>query len=608
MRNSFLLSGRSSTLLILISVFLATACQREVQDDGNNGGNPSGGVNDNITVVAGVRGIVVDENNQPVAGASITSGSNTTTTDRYGVFRFNNINLSKANGYVKVAKQGYFTGSRSFVTTAGRIHNIRIKLLPKTNTGSFAGSTGGTVTLGGGGKLVMQGNTVTDASGNAYTGQVNVAMTWIDPTSPNLPEIMIGDLRGITTDGQERGLQTFGMLGVEMTSASGQVLKIAAGKTAELTFPIPASIMGNAPAAIDLWHFDETKGRWIQEGTATKTGSNYIAQVSHFSFWNCDAPFPLINLTMTLVNAANNQPLVNVQVRIKRTNGSYGSGWTDSIGFVSGKVPKNESLVLEVLNQCNAVVYSQNIGPFSGDANLGNISVTIPATNTLIITGTLTNCSNANVTNGAVLVYTENTYSYTIPVTNGAFSITILRCGATPMNFALKGIDLATLQESAMYNGTGTNGTINVGTIQACGNLTEFIEYIVDGVPYNWVDLGQPNEITAYDSSATNGYTTKTGVFGAFATNGNIETTYFFFYNNTAPGTYPLLTGIYDASIDDKTGSLNLKNFVTVNPMVNITAFGPVGTGYIEGNFNVQMNIGPGQTIRNVICNFKVKR
>ena len=45
-------------------------------------------------VIGGVQGIVIDENNQPVEGASVTSGSSTTTTNRYGVFFFNNINLS----------------------------------------------------------------------------------------------------------------------------------------------------------------------------------------------------------------------------------------------------------------------------------------------------------------------------------------------------------------------------------------------------------------------------------------------------------------------------------------------------------------------------------
>jgi hypothetical protein len=608
MRKTSFLFRNDGTYLILLAFFLATGCQREIQDNGTGGGKPAGGVDDNVTVMAGVRGVVVDENNQPVQGADISSGTSSTTSDRYGVFRFNNINLSKANGYVKVIKQGYFTGSRTFVTTAGRIHNIRIKLLPKTNSGNFTGSAGGTITLGSGGKLVMPANAITDASGNAYAGQVNVAMTWIDPSASNLPEIVIGDLRGITTGGEERGLQTFGMLGVEMTGSAGQALKIATGKTAELTFPIPASLLGNAPATIDLWHFDEVKGRWIQEGTATKTGNDYMAQVSHFSFWNCDVPYPLINLSMTVVNVSNNQPLVNVQVRIKRTNGSYGTGWTDSLGFVSGKVPKSEPLVLEVLSQCNAVVYSQHIGPFSGDVNLGTVSVTIPGPNSLIITGTLKNCSNANVTNGAVLVYTENAYSYTIPVTNGTFSITILRCSATPMNFALKGIDLATLLESAMYNGTGTSGTINVGSIQACGSLTEFIEYIIDGVPYNWVDLGPPNTIDSYDSIANNGYTTKTGIFSQHVNNGNAETSYFQFYNNTVPGVYPILGNQFEIKINNSSGNIPILNeVVTPNPTINITAFGPPGTGYIEGNFNLIIQNSPAYS-KNVICNFKVKR
>lgn len=605
MQKILRLLNQNAVLITSLSFLLFTACQREIDDPGGIT-PPTGGVDDNITVVAGVRGVVVDENSQPVAGATVTSGTNSTTTDRYGVFRFNNINLSKANGYVKVTKAGYFTGSRTFVTTAGRIHNLRIRLLPKTTTGTFAASAGGTVTLGTGGKLVMPANAVTDASGATYTGTVNIAMTWIDPTAPNLPEIVVGDLRGITTDGQERGLETFGMLGVEMTGASGQILKIAAGKTAELTFPVPSPILANAPATIDLWHFDETKGRWMQEGSATKSGSTYVAQVSHFSFWNCDAPFPLIDLCMTLMNAANTQPLINVQVRIKRANGSYASGWTDSTGNLCGKVPKDEPLRLEILDQCNTVAYSQNIGSFSSNTTLGTVSVTLPSPNTLIITGTLTNCSNANVTNGVIVVYTDNANSYSVPVTNGTFSFTLIRCIGSSMNFAITGIDYVTLKQSPMYNGTGTTGTVNVGTLQACGTLDEFVEYIVDGVPYTWVDIGQPNILQTMDSSASNGYTTKTHVFGQFVTNNNAETTHFTFYNNETVGTYPVVDPIKISNPAETIPRLEV--IVTPNPTVNITAFGPSGTGYIEGSFNLMIANQQTNLAQNVICTFRVKR
>jgi hypothetical protein len=601
MKKKLFYFNASALFLFSFLILLIAGCQREIDTPG--AGTTGSGVNDNITVVAGVRGMVIDENNNPVSGATVTSGSASTTTDRYGVFRFNNINLSKENGYVKVVKPGYFTGTRTFVSTAGRIHNVRIRLLPKTNTGTFNGATGGTVTLSTGGKLVMSANAVTNATGTSYSGVVNVAMVWIDPTAPNLQEIVPGDLRGITTSGQERGLETYGMLGIEMTDPGGQILKIASGKTAELTFPIPATLSGTAPATIDLWNFDEVKGRWIQEGTATKTGNNYIAQVSHFSFWNCDAPFPLINLCMTIVNAGNNQPLNNVQVRIKRINGSYASGWTDSVGNLCGKVPKNEALILQVMDQCNSVAHSQNIGPFSGDANLGTISVTLPTTNTLTITGTLTNCANANVTNGAMTFYISGAFSYTVPVTNGSFSLTIVRCSGGTVNFSLFGVDYAALQQSAPYNGTGTTGIINVGTIQACGTSSaQYAQYIIDGNPYNFA--APPDQFICYDSTGTwpGGYTNNTNFSGYQMNGGTTQGSFSLaFYNNQLPGTFPITQGRVQY-----TAAIQALQFVSTTPMVNITAFGTTGGGFIEGNFNEMMIVSG--TPKMVSCIFRIRR
>ena len=514
---------------------------------------------------------------------------------------FSNINISRNNGYVKVSMAGYFLGARTFIATAGRTHNLRIRLIPKTNTGTFASATGGTVNLTTGGKLVMPASAVTDASGNPYVGTVNVAMAWIDPTANNLPEIVPGDLRGITTTGEERGLETYGMLGVELTGPGNQPLKIAAGKTAELSFPIPASLSGTAPATIDLWHFDETTGRWKQEGTATRAGSMYIANVSHFSFWNCDAPFPLIELCMTIINSSNNLPLNNVQVRIRRANNSYGSGWTDSIGNLCGRVPKNEPLTLQVMDQCHNVVYSQSIGPFSANSNLGNVMVTLPATNSLTVTGTLTNCANANVTNGAVIIYTGGTYNYVVPVTAGNFSHTFINCSAL-LNFSVLGVDYTTLQQSTPVGGTGTSGTINLGTIQVCGTSSqEFAQFIIDGIPYNFVS--PPDLFMGGDSTVSFGiYTNKTDFHGYRMSGGTTTNTSFglIFYNNQLPGTLPISQGFLRYG-----PTIQATQFLNPSPVVNITAFGPV-LGFLEGNFNEQMNVSG--TPKMVSCTFRIRR
>jgi hypothetical protein len=592
----------------IVSLFvfsiLMTACQRDVQTPGGWNNNP-GIIDDNITVNAGIRGVVLDENNQPVPGASVVSGTATTTTDNYGAFSFSNINISKNNGYVKVTKAGYFLGTRTFIATQGRTHNVRIGLIPKTNTGNFNAAAGGTISLSTGGKLVMPAAAVTDASGNTYTGTVNVAMAWIDPTSNSLAELVPGDLRGITTTGEERGLETYGMIGVELTGTGNQQLKIATGKTAELSFPIPASLTGTAPATIDLWHFDEATGRWKQEGTATKTGANYVANVSHFSFWNCDAPFPLVEICMTVVNAANNQPLNNVLVRIVRPNNSYGTGRTDSSGNLCGRVPKNEALTLQVMDQCGNVAYSQSIGPFSANTSLGTVSVTIPPSNSLTITGTLTNCANANVTNGVVIIHTNGTHQYVVPVTNGSFSHTVIRCGTGTLNFSIIGIDHVALQQSTPVTGSGTTGTVNVGTIQACGTSSaQFAQYIVDGNVYSYTS--PPGQFGCADSIGNWGsYTKKCQFFGSNTTNGGGgATTGTFnlrFFHNDAPGVLPISGGHLQVSM-----AVNSITFLSPNPVVNVTAFGPSPGGFIEGNFNELMEVSG--TPKMVSCTFRIRR
>lgn len=586
----------SAIVFLFFSVFTWQGCQREIDLPGSVTGT---GVNDSEKVTGGVNGIVVDENNLPVAGATVSSGTASTSTDRYGAFRFRNISLSKANGTVKVSRPGYFTAYRSFIAVEGRINNVRIKLIPKTVSGSFTGSTGGTVTITGGGKLVIPAAAITDAGGNAYTGAVNVAMAWIDPSSAELPFILMGDLRGITTTGEERGLSTYGMMGVELTGASGQPLKMAAGKTAELTFPIPASLQGTAPVTIDLWHFDEATARWKQEGSATKNGTSYIANVSHFSFWNCDAPFPLIDLCMTLKDPPGN-PLINAQVRIKRVvNNTYGYGRTDSLGNLCGKVPKDEALVLEVLDVCNTVVYSQNIGPFSSNTTLPPITVTIPAANSLIITGTVTNCSNANVTNGAAVIYISGGNHYTVPVTNGTFSLNLLRCSNGTLNFTVLGVDYATLQQSVPVSGSGTTGTVNVGTLQACGTSSaQFIELLIDGVPANFA--APPDNINSIDSTGNPPFSNKTWVSASQQSGGtNSSVVYFGFDNNAVPGSFPMISFYYAANQVTYSGIPPL-------PSVNVTTFGPPVTGFIEGGFSLQ--ITSGGTPKNVTCTFRVRR
>ena len=64
----------------------------------------------------------------------------------------------------------------------------------------------------------------------------------------------------------------------------GQKLNLKEGHTAEIVVQIDDSQLATAPNTITLWHFDEEKGYWKEDGVATKVGNKYVGEVSHFSW------------------------------------------------------------------------------------------------------------------------------------------------------------------------------------------------------------------------------------------------------------------------------------------------------------------------------------
>jgi Carboxypeptidase regulatory-like domain len=512
-----------SNLIVLSTLIFTIGCKRtEIPATPDaTPTNPIGSVvNDATQVTASVSGIVLDETNAPITNAVVTSGTATTTTNSNGMFIFQNISLSKENGNVTVVKAGYFKGIRSFKTTEGKNHTVRIQLMQRTLSGTVNAAAGGTITSNGGATIIFPANAFVTSTGAAYTGTVSVYSRWIDPTAANLPFVIPGDLRGVSTTGVENILETYGMVGAELADASGNVLKIATGKTATVSFPIPASLSATAPASIVLWHFDDATARWKENGTATKTGSTYTGQVDKFSFWNCDVPNTnFINLDYTLINATTNTPLVSTSTRIKRANGSYGYGITNNAGFVSGLVPKNEALVLEVVSGCNTVIYAQNIGPFSNNISLGNVSATLPTSQYTNFVGTLVNCAGAAVSNGYILFFAAGGYGvFANSNTTGGFSFSVLNCGSN-INYTVQGFDNTTSAQSTIITGIATFPNVNLSNITACGiagGPGVYVAGVIGGTAVVWKD-GQPISLTngLTSAGATSVFVSGTDIYAA---------------------------------------------------------------------------------------------
>jgi hypothetical protein len=406
---------------------------------------------------------VVDFAGNPVAGADIRVGQLTAQSGEQGLHRFKDLSLNAAGTFVQVTAAGYFPGSTRFFPRPNADNVVRIGLIPADVVGQVPAQSGGTVSLSNGARVSLPANGVVSDNGTAYNGQVSVAMHWINPTANNLHDIMPGNLQGIDRNNREVSMATYGMLAVTLSGASGEPLQVAPGQRATLTFPLPPAYRVSAPGSIPLWYFDESRGLWIEEGRAYLQGNAYVGEVSHFSFWNVDVPYPLVDITGTL--HINGQPATGRLIYIRAAGlNAVGSGLTNAEGGFAGKVPKDQALTLEVSGPCG-VVGNINIGPLSSNTDLGVLNVTVNV-NHSSVSGQLVDCNNQPVTEGAVIMSWAN-QSLVVPVgAGGSFQAMLQVCNSSSLSF--RAVDFANAYVSATQTMTMTNAPMDLGQITVC--------------------------------------------------------------------------------------------------------------------------------------------
>jgi hypothetical protein len=140
--------------------------------------------------------------------------------------------------------------------------------------------------------------------------------------------------------------------------------------------------------------------------------------------------------------------------------------------------------------------------------------------------------------------------------------------------------------------------------------ISEFIHCTIDSTIVNW-DMNPdtiysqnpppPTLQQVLDNYYITGYAYYTNAFGKRPSNNFPQIIFALQYNN-AIGTYPL-GNVYFLP------SANIIGFrVAQNSVVNITALGNAGTGFIEGNFTTQIKIPPSTIAKTLTCNFKIPR
>ncbi|WP_412987441.1 carboxypeptidase-like regulatory domain-containing protein [Pontimicrobium sp. IMCC45349] len=481
-------------LLLCMFIVSALSCNDDDVTSGNNGSTPietNFSENFGSQINARFLGRVINEQKEPLEGVTISVGNTITTTDAFGIFSITNASAYEKFAYITAEKDGYIKGSRALVPSESSVNQVEIMLLEKNVVATINAGETSTVNLDNGTTVTFDGGFVS-ANGNTYSGTVDVILKHLDPDDENMTAMMPGMLFAQNENGNAVTLETYGMLAVELKSANGEDLQLAEGSTSQISMPL-ASSTTNPPSTIPLWHFDEEAGYWIEEGEATLQGNMYVGEVSHFSFWNYDFPYPSIYLCITLQDENGNllpNTALDLYSSLLNSTGTY--GYTSSNGIECGLVPANEEFTLTVpYPLCSTEPFDTNIGPFSSDTN---ITVTVESQDILSFTGNFLSCNGDNVTNGYVQLFIDG-LSQVIPIENGNINYTVYHCNAS--TYSIKGVDVENNQITDLITGVIDGETIDLGAFSAC---ITFEDSDNDGVFDTYEDLNGDNDLTNDDT------------------------------------------------------------------------------------------------------------
>jgi len=292
MVNLYLLNGDKMkkisfiSIMIVISMVLFYSCQDE--NDVFNSEDKQIDLNDMKIVEtygkAKVLGFVKDKSGRALAGVTVFFGEKSTLTDSEGRYELNEVSEGDKKR-IWFRKNGYASNQK--------VVNVREDIPSRVDANLFEiakteniGQDGGVIS---GDEFYVEftANSFIYEDGSEVEGEVRVEVTPFLITEPQFLNSFPGEFKGLRENGYVTPIESFGFIDVTLSSNGKNVqLKDVAKSIIKIQAP-----PNNPPATIPMWHYDEIKAKWIEEGVGTLENGFYVAEVSHFTKWNWDMPY-----------------------------------------------------------------------------------------------------------------------------------------------------------------------------------------------------------------------------------------------------------------------------------------------------------------------------
>ena len=346
------------SILLIAVMLLVAACDKDKPTKPKN----------EFGVVAGT---VYSPGKAVLPGATVKIGDLSTTTDAQGRFILSGV--TTASRVLVDFSMADRTSTQKVVSVSKGFTTYVSTTLFQVFSATFSSQT--PINIDSGINISIPEQAFKTAAGTAFTGSVRAEVRYFDPTLPECLDAFPGTFSGIQTDGTTTMFESYGFVSATFRNAENtdEILQLAQGKQAQLTAPIPYSLLPNAPNTMPLWYYDDETGHWREEGFATKIGDSYVGSVSHFSYWNFDDPVTIVDqatLSGKVMAADRGTPIAGAQVVATGVNyAGYTTAYTNDQGVFSISVKASATVKLQAFSGTSASMSTQSISTPAGGQN-----------------------------------------------------------------------------------------------------------------------------------------------------------------------------------------------------------------------------------------------
>ncbi len=366
-------------LFLFLFILAINSCKKDEGDIVSPGNEYTPKILTETYGTAKLVGFVKDKAGNPLAGVTVFFGEEKALTGSDGGYQLNTLSAG-SNKRIWFQKSGYASTQKLANIKEELPNRIDASLFPIDKTEKM-NSNGGkiegkdfSVEIKPGGFVYSDGRSVEED----VFAEVTAFLTSEDEFLDAFP----GEFRGTRENGTETAIESFGFIDVVLKVKSGEPVQLADGVTAIIKIKAPQ----NSPVSIPMWHYDEDKGKWIEEGVGKLDNGLYTAEVSHFTKWNWDRPYEETSKIVGRVvdNAGN--PIEGASVVQKGITYKFqNSAKTDENGEFELLTPEsNKSEIEAKFEFYGSTIINYTTSPNMGQVNdIGDITIDVTIENVI---------------------------------------------------------------------------------------------------------------------------------------------------------------------------------------------------------------------------------